>query len=104
MRARKRSSLKSHAAAVGTVLLVWAFNGAMIADLDFPPFMVTLDMLSMAQNPAMVASNHTVVFQLSFDYDRLLALAGGWFLGTANPVLTMVVLALLTGFVLRIKP
>ncbi|MEH7878028.1 hypothetical protein V7799_10440 [Rhizobium laguerreae] len=36
---------------------------------------------------------------------RLLALGGGaWFIETASPVLTVVVLALLTGFALRIKP
>ncbi|WP_168349168.1 hypothetical protein [Rhizobium leguminosarum] len=35
---------------------------------------------------------------------RLLALGGDAFLGTASLVLTMAVLALLTGFVLRIKP
>jgi hypothetical protein len=39
------------------------------------------------------------------DHGRFLALGGGaWFLGTARLVLTMVVLALLTGFALRIKP
>ncbi|MBY4609660.1 ABC transporter permease [Rhizobium sp. 9T] len=90
------------AAAIGTALLVGAFNGVMIAYLDFPPFVVTLGMLSVARSLAMVASNNTVVFQFGPDHDKLLALGGGaWFLGIANPVLYMVVLALLTGFVLR---
>ncbi|PDT15750.1 sugar ABC transporter permease [Rhizobium sp. J15] len=90
------------AAAIGTALLVGAFNGVMIAYLDFPPFVVTLGMLSVARSLAMVASNNTVVFQFGPDHDQLLALGGGaWFLGIANPVLYMVILALLTGFVLR---
>jgi ribose transport system permease protein len=49
----------------------------------------------------MVASNNTVVFQFGPDHDKLLALGGGAWLGIANPVLYMAVLALLTGFVLR---
>ncbi|MFS8144984.1 sugar ABC transporter permease [Rhizobium sp. R635] len=90
------------AAAIGTALVVGAFNGVMIAYLDFPPFVVTLGMLSIARSLAMVASNNTVVFQFGPDHDQLLALGGGaWFLGIANPVLYMIILALLTGFVLR---
>src|SRR3954468_20091161 len=90
------------AASIGTALLVGAFNGILIAYLNFPPFVVTLGMLSIARSLAMVASNNTVVFQFGPDHDKLLALGGGaWFFGIANPVLYMVVLALVTGFVLR---
>jgi len=87
---------------IGTALLVGAFNGILIAYLGFPPFVVTLGMLSIARSLAMVASNNTVVFQFGPDHDKLLALGGGaWVFGIANPVLYMVVLALITGFVLR---
>ncbi|MQW89481.1 ABC transporter permease [Sinorhizobium saheli] len=90
------------AASVATALIIGAFNGLMIAYLGFPPFVITLGMLSIARSLAMVASNNTVVFQFGPDHDTLLALGGGaWFLGIANPVLYMIVLALLTGFVLR---
>src|ERR1044072_3123963 len=41
------------AASVGTALLVGAFNGALIAYLGFPPFVVTLGMLSIARSLAM---------------------------------------------------
>jgi len=89
-------------ASIGTALLVGAFNGILIAYLGFPPFVVTLGMLSIARSLAMVASNNTVVFQFGPDHDKLLALGGGaWVFGIANPVLYMVVLALITGFVLR---
>src|SRR4051812_26510382 len=90
------------AASLGTALLIGAINGFLIAYLDIPPFVVTLGMLSIARSLAMVASNNTVVFQFGPDHDKLLALGGGaFFLGIANPVIYMVLLALLTGFVLR---
>jgi ribose transport system permease protein len=90
------------AASVGTALLIGAFNGILIAYLGFPPFVVTLGMLSIARSLAMVASNNTVVYQFGPDHDKLLALGGGaWLLGIANPVLYMIVLALLTGFLLH---
>ena len=90
------------AAAIGTALLVGAFNGVLIAYIGMPPFVVTLGMLSIARSLAMVASGNTVVFQFGPDHDKLLALGGGaWVFGIANPVLYMIVLALLTGFVLR---
>ncbi|APG88389.1 ribose transport system permease RbsC (plasmid) [Sinorhizobium americanum CCGM7] len=90
------------AASVGTALVIGGFNGVMIAYLGFPPFVITLGMLSIARSLAMVASNNTVVFQFGPDHDMLLALGGGaWFFGIANPVIYMIVLALLTGFVLR---
>jgi len=84
-----------------TAVVVGLFNGVLIAYLDFPPFVVTLGMLSIARSLAMVLSNNTVVFQFGPDHDRLLALGGGSTFGIANPVLYMLVLALLTGFVLN---
>lgn len=85
-----------------TAAAIGAFNGVLIAYLGFPPFVVTLGMLSIARSLAMVVSNNTVVFQFGPDHDKLLAIGGGaWIPGIANPVLFMVILALLTGFVLR---
>jgi ribose transport system permease protein len=89
-------------ASLGTAIVIGLFNGILIAYLGFPPFVVTLGMLSVARSLAMVASNNTVVFQFGPDHDLLLALGGGaWLFGIANPVLYMIMLALLTGFVLR---
>ncbi|TPM38215.1 ABC transporter permease [Mesorhizobium sp. B2-3-4] len=89
-------------ASIVTALAIGAFNGIFIAYLGFPPFVVTLGMLSIARSLAMVASNNTVVFQFGPDHDKLLALGGGaWLFGIANPVLYMIILALITGFVLR---
>lgn len=90
------------AASILTALVVGAFNGFLIAYIGLPPFVVTLGMLSVARSLAMVASGNTVVFEFGPDHDLLLALGGGaWFFGIANPVMYMIVLALLTGFVLR---
>ena len=90
------------AASLGTALLIGLINGLLIAYLEIPPFVVTLGMLSIARSLAMVASNNTVVFQFGPDQDKLLFLGGGALvLGIANPVIYMLVLALLTGFVLH---
>jgi ribose transport system permease protein len=90
------------AASLGTALAVGAINGALIAYVGIPPFVVTLGMLSIARSLAMVASNNTVVFEFGPDQDKLLFLGGGAFLfGISNPVIYTIVLTLLTGFVLR---
>ena len=96
-------------ASLGTALVIGLFNGILIAYLGFPPFVVTLGMLSIARSLAMVASNNTVVFQFGPDHDLLLKLGGGAWgfnlfgstISIAYPVLYMVAFALLTGFVLR---
>src|SRR4030095_5210157 len=82
-------------------LLIGAFNGVLIAYLGIPSFVVTLGTLSIARSLAMVVSNNTVVFQFGPDHDKLLTLGGGATFGIANPVIFMVILALITGFVLR---
>ena len=89
-------------AAVATALVVGAFQGILIAYIGFPPFVVTLGMLSIARSLAMVASGNTVIFEFGPDHKELLALGGGaWFFGIANPVIYMVVLAIITAVVLR---
>jgi ribose transport system permease protein len=89
------------AASIGAALLVGAINGFLIAYLGFPSFVVTLGMLSIARSLAMVLSNNTVVFEFGPDHQKLLALGGGSTFGIANPVLYMIVLALVVGFTLR---
>ncbi len=95
-------------AAILTAIAVGAINGVLIAYIGMPPFVVTLGMLSIARSLAMVASNNTVVFQFGPDHEAMLAFGGGSNLGIpnlpfhiANPVIYMIVLALIIGFVLR---
>ena len=90
------------AASLGTALFVGAINGVLIAYIGIPPFVVTLAMLSFARSLAMVASNNTVVFQFGPDQGKLLYLGGGALLfGISNPVIYTLILALITGFMLR---
>jgi len=89
------------AAALATAVVVGAFNGGLIAYLGMPPFVVTLGMLSIARSLATVVSNNTVVFKFGPDQAALLALGGGKTFGVSNPLIYTVVLALITGFVLR---
>ncbi len=62
--------------ALATGVAVGAFSRMLIAFMGFPPFVVTLGMLSIARSLAMVVSNNTVVFQFGPD-QRLLSLGGG---------------------------
>jgi ribose transport system permease protein len=85
-----------------TGLGVGAVNGFFIAYLRFPPFVVTLGMLSIARSLAMVTSANQTLFQFGPDHDKLLAVGGGaWVFGIANPVIYTVILAAITGFTLR---
>ena len=87
--------------ALGTALLVGFVNGALIAYLRIPPFVVTLGMLSIARSTAMVLSNNRMIYQFGPDEKLLFWLGGGSSFGLANPVLALVLLALVTGFLLR---
>src|SRR5262245_29702815 len=64
--------------ALGTALLVGAFNGAMTAYVGMPSFVVTLGMLSIARSLAMVLSNNRMVYEFGPDQARLLAVGGGF--------------------------
>ena len=68
---------------------------------DFPSFVVTLGMLSIARSLAMIVSNNRTISKFGPDHDLLLQIGGGATFGIANPVLYMVIMGLITGFVLR---
>src|SRR5215472_2384029 len=84
-------------AALLTALLVGAVNGALIAFVGMPPFVVTLGMLAIARSLAMVASNNRMIYTFGPDQSTLLSLGGGTTLGVANPVIVLVVVTVLTG-------
>src|ERR1700674_2919268 len=88
-------------AALVTALVVGAVNGGLIAYVGMPPFVVTLGTLAIARSLAMVASNNRMIWDFGPDQARLLALGGGTTFGVANPVVALVVLALLAGYLLR---
>ena len=96
--------------ALGVSLLVGAFNGAMIAYVGMPPFVVTLGMLSIARSLAMVLSNNRMVYEFGPDQAQLLTLGGGFIsvglpfldpIRVPNPVLFLVVMTLIVGLAFR---
>jgi len=58
-------------------------------------------MLSIARCMAMVFSNNKMIYDFGPDTDKLLSFGGGTTLGVANPVIVLLVLALLFGFLFR---
>jgi ribose transport system permease protein len=97
--------------ALGTALLVGAFNGVMVAYVGVPSFVVTLGMLSIARSLAMVLSNNRMVYEFGPDQAKLLALGGGFIdvalpfrdaaVQVPNPVVFLVAMALVAGFAFR---
>ena len=89
------------ALAIGSALLIGLVNGLLIAVLGMPPFVVTLGMLSVARSLAMVLSNNKMIYEFGPDHAKLLWLGGGSAFGVANPVIALIVMALVLGFALR---
>jgi ribose transport system permease protein len=89
------------AAALGSALAVGAVNGLLIAHVGMPPFVVTLGTLAIARSLAMVASNNRMIYDFGPDQTGLLALGGGTTFGIANPVIALIVIALVAGYLFR---
>jgi ribose transport system permease protein len=87
--------------ALAVSLIVGAVNGLLIAYIRMPPFVVTLGMLSVARSAAMVLSNNTMIYQFGPDEQKLFWLGGGSSFGIANPVIALVLLAVVTGLLLK---
>lgn len=92
-------------AAIGAALLVGLINGVLIAVAGMPSFVVTLGMMSIARSVGMVASNNALIYEFGPDQPILFAIGGGSVivggLPVPNPLIVMIVLALITGFALR---
>lgn len=76
-------------------------NGALIAWLRMPSFVVTLGMLSVARSLAMVLSDNRMIFEFGPDQALLFDLGGGSSFGIAHPVIALVLLGILTSFLLK---
>lgn len=88
-------------AALAVSLLIGAINGVLIAYIRIPPFVVTLGMLSVARSAAMVLSNNKMMYQFGPDEKQLFWLGGGSTFGIANPVIALVILAVITALLLK---
>jgi ribose transport system permease protein len=91
----------SAALGLAVALAAGAVNGYLIAYLGLSSFVVTLGMLSVARSLALVVSNNQMVYQFGPDEQLLFALGGGETFGIANPVLILVGLTLVFGFLLN---
>jgi ribose transport system permease protein len=82
-------------------IVIGAINGFLIAYLKLSPFVVTLGMLSIGRSLALAISNNKFFHEFGEDEALLQAIGGGKTFGIANPVIVMVVLALVMGFIFR---
>jgi ribose transport system permease protein len=96
--------------AILTGLGIGAFNGILIAYLRFPPFVVTLGMLSIARSLAMVLSGNRMVYEFGPDQATLTIIGGGFInlwlpfadsIQVPIPVLFLIVGAIATSFAFR---
>jgi ribose transport system permease protein len=87
--------------AIGAVLVVGFVNGILIAYVGIPSFVVTLGMLSFARSIALVLSNNKMIYQFGPDHELLLSLGGGSTFGIPHPVIVLIFLALVMGFIFR---
>lgn len=92
-------------AAMGAALLVGFINGTLVAIGGMPSFVVTLGMMSIARSIGMVLSNNALIYEFGPDQAILFSIGGGsqivGGLPIPNPLIIMVILALITGFALR---
>ena len=91
-------------------LLAGGVNGALIAYVRLPPFVVTLGMLSIARSLAIVLSENRVIYQLGPGGEVFKAIGGGqvalpWFGQTplllSNMFVMLLVLAVIVSFTLK---
>src|SRR5437660_1302674 len=76
-------------------------NGAFVAYLGLPSFVVTLGMLAAARSFAVVLSENKMIYDFGPDGDVFMALGGGGIAGVSNMVWLLLVLTLAFGFVFR---
>ena len=88
-------------AGLATGLVTGAANGALIAWLGLPPFVVTLGTLSIGRSLAVVLSQNKMIYDFGPDADTIFAIGGGQVLGIANPVWVLLVLTVLFSAVLH---
>jgi ribose transport system permease protein len=84
----------------GTV--VGAVNGALIAWVGLPSFVVTLGSLSIGRSLAVVLSQNKMIYDFGPDSDTIFAIGGGQILGIANPVWVLLLLTVVFSVVLHV--
>ncbi len=91
-------------------LAVGLINGLFIAVLGMPPFVVTLGMMSIARSVGQVLTQNKMIYEFGPDQARLLSIGGGSqliplpifaTLPIPNPLIVLIVLAIVTSFLMR---
>lgn len=88
-------------AALATGIAIGLINGYLIAYLKLSAFVVTLGMLSIGRSLALAISDNKFFHNFGPDEATLIWVGGGKTFGIANPVIVLVLLALIMGFVFR---
>jgi ribose transport system permease protein len=89
-------------AGVVTGAVVGAVNGALIAWVGLPPFVVTLGSLSIGRSLAVVLSQNKMIYDFGPDSDTIFAIGGGQILGIASPVWVLLLLTVVFSVVLHV--
>jgi ribose transport system permease protein len=85
-----------------TAALAGGINGTLIVRFRLQPFVVTLGMLTIARSLCLVLTQGRTINAFGPDEGLFLAMGGGTTLGVANPLVVMVILALLMGYMLKL--
>ena len=88
-------------AALLTGVVIGLINGYLIAYLKLSAFVVTLGMLSIGRSVALAISDNKFFHKFGPDQDVLIWVGGGKTFGIANPVIVLIVLSLVMGFMFR---
>jgi len=89
------------AASLLIAALVGLFNGLCVTKLCMPPFVPTLATMSIARALALVITRGKSIDGFQPDGDWFYAIGGGDSFGLPNPFIILIVLAILTGIVLK---
>ncbi len=89
-------------AGLATGVVVGAVNGALIAWVGLPSFVVTLGSLSIGRSLAVVLSQNKMIYDFGPDSDTVFAIGGGQIMGIANPVWVLLLLTVVFSIVLHL--
>ena len=91
-------------AGLGAGAVCGLVNGALVAYVGLPSFVVTLGMLAAARSFAVVLSENKMIYEFGPDGDIFNAIGGGEIAGISNMVWLLLVMTLVFGFVFRFTP
>jgi ribose/xylose/arabinose/galactoside ABC-type transport system permease subunit len=84
--------------AIGTGILIGLVNGALVAFLQLPPFIVTLGMLGIAQGFALTFSNGFSMYGFPKEFGFV---GGGEVLGIPVPIIILAIVGVLASYIVR---